>query len=258
MKKILIALLLIFPFLINGCSCDKFDVDTYLTAVKYYNNSTGVDYKLTKITQVTNSNIEVQEEGTYKYEYSSTKKVINFASVIKKYKIELKKDGTNGNPNLVFQLDRYYKSDENKFYSKDAINDKRNVENITYEEKYDEDSEYFYFNLVPVFSSKNIENFKISKHESKNKYSVATFEAACPVVAKCDENKKITYTVTMDRDFYFNKIEFTTYKTIKEAIEATETTPFVAAVVETTKYTYEFNKFNSDVKIEFPADLANY
>lgn len=255
LKKILMILLLVFPFCISACSCDKFDIETYITATNYYTNSTAVSYKLTKVTETTNENIKLKEEGTYAYEYTSTKNVLNFASIIKKYEIEVKSDGSNGNPNLVFQLDRYYK--ENKFYSKDAINDKRNVENITYEEKYDEDSEYFYNNLVPIFAKSNIKDFKIVKEGTKKGYSVATFSAPCPLTSECDGGD-IVYTITIDRDFYLNKIEFTTIKTIEEAKEATETTPFVAAVVKTTKYTYEFNGFNSDVKIEFPADLANY
>lgn len=258
MKKILMILLLVFPFCISGCSCDNFDINTYKAAVDYYNNSTGLDYKLTKVTRVTNDYTEIEDEGTYMYKLTPNREVIDFASIINKYEIEVRKDGTRGNPTKVFELDRYYKSSENKFYTKSAINDKRNVENITYEEKYDKDSEYHISNLIPTFTTREISNYKIVKQGSLKGYSVATFEAACPATANCDDDLKITYSVTINKDFYFSKIEFTTIKTLKEATEATETTPAVAAVVETVKYTYEFNGFNDNVNIVFPKDLANY
>ncbi len=258
MKKILMTLLLILPFCISACSCDRFSLKTYTDAVNHYENSVGLEYTLNKSTLVTDKNIEVQEEGTYMYTFTPLKKVIDFSSVIKKYEIELKTDGTNGNPNKVFEIDRYYKGEEKKFYSKDGITDKRNVENISYEEKYDENSEYHISNLVPTFDNDFISNFKITKHESLKKYSVATFTAACPVTSECDEDLEIVYTVTMDSDYYFSKIEFTTIKTLKKAVEATEDTPAVAAVVKTVKYTYEFKNFNDDVKITFPNDLVNY
>lgn len=258
MKKILMILLLAFPFCISACSCDNFNLKTYNSAVNYYNNSTGIDYKLTMVTRISNQYKQTEDEGTYKYTFTPTKKVINFASIINKYEIEVRKDGTKGNPTKVFELDRYYKSSENKFYTKSAINDKRNVENITYEEKYDKNSEYHISNLIPIFTNEEISNYKIVKHETLKGYSVATFEAACPVISNCDTDLKITYRVTIDKDFYFSKIEFTTIKTLKKAVKATETTPAVAAVVETVKYTYEFNNFNDNVEVTFPKDLANY
>lgn len=258
MKKILLASLLIFSFCISACSCDNFSQETYSEAVKYYNNSTGIDYKLTKYTRVTNSNTATEEQGTYKYKFTPNREVIDFASIINTYKIEIKNEGTNGNPNKVFELDRYYKSSENKFYTKIAIDDIRNVENISYEEKYDENSEYHVSNLVPTFDNNSISDYKITKHESLKRYSVATFVAACPATTECDADLKIVYKVTIDKDFYFNKIEFTTVKTLKEAIEATEETPEIPAVVQTVKYTYEFNNFNNNVNVVFPNDLVNY
>ena len=47
MKKVFTVVTLIFALLISGCSCDKFDIDTYGSAVKNLKNSTGFEYKLT-------------------------------------------------------------------------------------------------------------------------------------------------------------------------------------------------------------------
>ena len=259
MKKILLALLLIFPLCISACSCDNFDFNTYETAVKYYTNSIGIDYTLTKVKNVTDSGIEQHEEGSYKYTFTPNKKVIDFSSVIKSYEVEVKKGNPNSNPSNIIRFDRYYKNNNNTFYERDVTRDTRKkYANTTYEDMYNSESMYNISNLVPVFSDDGISNYKIVKHESKKGYSIATFEAACPSYTECDENLKIKYTVTIDRDFYFNKIEFTTIKTIKEEVEATETTEAQKAILETTKYTYVFNNFNENVVIEFPLDLVNY
>lgn len=259
MKKILLILLLIFPFCISACSCDNFDFNTYETAVKYYNNSVGIDYTLTKVKTVTNAEKEIHEEGSYKYTFTPNKKVIDFSSIIKSYEIEVKKGNPNSNPSNLIRFDRYYKNENSTFYERDVKNDiRKKYSNTSYEDMYDSNSEYNISNLVPTFTSESISNYKIVKHESKKGYSIATFEAACPSFAKCDEDLKIKYTITIDRDFYFNKIEFTTVYTIKAKVEATDTTEAEDAILETTKYTYEFNKFNENVVVEFPNDLANY
>jgi len=240
MKKILLILMLICPLFVQGCSCDKFDINTYTSAVKRYNDSTGIEYKLTVTTKTEGENEYKLEESTNKYIFSTTKEVKNYSSILREYKVVTNEYGTNSAPLPVSTLERYYKRENTTFYTNDVTRNEKTAETITYEEKYDEDSKYNVFNLVPVFDSRNIANFSIVKDKKRSGYSIATFDAACPIISPCAEDIT-TYTVYMDKYYNFNKIEFTTTDGIV-----------------TTTYKYEFYKYNSDVKIEFPSDLGNY
>jgi len=243
-RKILLVLLLICPFFINACSCDKFNIQTYASAVRNYNKSIGMDYKLTVTTYTEGSNIHVLEESYNKFEFNTAREVLNFASEMNKYEILTDDYGINSAPQKVYELNRYYVGDSGKFYTNEVAhnNDFKQIDNVTYEQKYDVNSVYHINNLVPVFKTEDVANFSIIKDKSHKGYSIATFSAACPSTVSCDEDKEvITYKVTIDKEFYFSKIEFTTVFENK-----------------TIEYKYEFNEFNSDVEIIFPNDLVNY
>lgn len=240
MKKILLILMLICPLFVQGCSCDKFDINTYTSAVKRYNDSTGVEYKLTITTKTAGENEYKLEESTNKYIFSTTKEVLNYSSILREYKIITNEYGTNSAPLPVSTLERYYKRENTTFYTNDVTRNEKTAETITYEEKYDEDNKYNIYNLVPVFDRRNIDNFSIVKDSKGKGNSIATFDAACPATSSCTEDVT-KYTVYMNKYYNFTKIEFTT---INGDV--------------TTTYKYEFYKYNSDVQIEFPSDLASY
>jgi hypothetical protein len=67
----------------------------------------------------------------------------------------------------------------------------------------------------------------------------------------------ITYKVTIDNDFYFKSIDFVCEKSFEETV-------FVDGEVKTEKYikrstySYVFNKYNSEVVVEYPLDLIDY
>lgn len=240
-NRLLLVCVLVLSIFLQACSCDRFDMDTYNSAVKNYTNSIGLDFDITVRTVTEGSNVELLEESQYKYQLTTTRGVKNFASTIKKYEIITTNYGANGDPVKVYELNRYFKEETQKFYiNENAVVSNRKVENVTYEEKYDTSSIYHLNNIVPVFTKENMANFKIVKDDSKKGYSIATFDAVCPTAFECG-SEIINYTVTMDKDFYFSKIEFAVVNGNK-----------------TSSYTYKFNKYNSYVEIVFPNNLNSY
>lgn len=245
MKKILLMILMILPLaIISGCSCHKFDISTYESAVKNFNNSTGFEYELIVTTKVDGNDYYIREESKNKYLLTTTGAVYDFASELKSYKILTPANSPEGAPTLVYTLNRYYVGEQNKFYTKEIAENSRElkgVEEISYSEKYsDENSPYHRNNLVPVFTSADLTGFQISNIEDKNGYSTSLFSA--PVPSFMDSTEELAlYSVTMNKDFYFDTIEFV-----------------VVNGATTTTYQYKFLNFNSSVELVFPADLASY
>lgn len=243
MRKLLLGFILIFSFIIGGCSCDKFDIKTYESAVKNYKNSTGFEYRLTVTTKVENQNYYIREEIKNKFILKTTGEIYDFSSEQKSYQIMTPDNAPESAPSLIHTLNRYYRGEQNKFYTQEITNYReiKNVESISYENKYNDiNSEYNFLNIVPVFSINDISQFKISDMSSKNGYSSASFVA--PVLS-CFESdvETISYEVTMNKNFYFHTIKYT-----------------IVSDDTTTTYEYEFLNYNSKVDIKFPADLANY
>ena len=240
-KNIFLSFFLTFVLLVSGCSCDKFSIDTYNSAVKNYMNSTMLDFSLDITTITEGSNILLSEESTYKFELTTTRKVENFASTIRKYETATNAYGPNGDPQPVYESNRYFKKDTQKFYVyvDSSITDTDSFD-TTYEQQYDENSIYHINNIVPTFDEDEIKDFNIVKDKSKKGYSIATFKSVCPAAFECS-SETVTYTVTMDKDFYFSKIEF--------VIENGK---------KTSTYVYKFNNYNNDVEIVFPGDLDTY
>lgn len=242
MKKILLVLLMFIPLCLSGCGCNKFDINTYVSATKNFKNSTGYEFKLMITTKEEGKSYYLSEESVNKYIISTTGTVTGFFSELKEYKVLTYDNGPDVFPSSPsYTLNRYYK--DNKFYSNERIEqskDIQEVENISYEKKYNDfTGRYYLENVVPVFSKDSISKFSISK-SGKGGASVATFEAACPVYLTCD-SETIEYSVSLDRNFYFNKIEFT-----------------VVSGSITKEFKYEFTNYNSDVKITYPSELDNY
>lgn len=257
-KKVLSVALIIFTFFVNACSCNKFDVDTYVSAVKNFNNSTGFSYELTITTETVGEKKYYVEESEHKYRVTPTRVVENFASEIKKYEISTDSFTGNGAPVKIYELNRYYKGQEGKFYISETYgnNGKREVENTTYENKYGSDSMYNLKNLIPTFSKEFISDFNIEKHSDKRGYSVATFNAACPSYLECS-GKVITYKVVINKQFYFDSIEFTFQNKEQESNGVNgENTGDIT--VTNVSYKYTFHEYNGDVEIVFPNDLVNY
>lgn len=244
MKKVLTVITMIFALLISGCSCDKFDVDTYESAVKNLKNSTGFEYKLTVTIKEEDKDYYLKEESNNAYRLTTTGVVENFASTLKSYNISAPNNGPEGVPSLVYSLNRYYVGEENKFYVKktatNSIEDKK-VELKTYEEVYsDIKDKYHMNNLFPVFSKDQITGFQISEIKGDKGYSKAVFTAPVPFFIESNEELAL-YSVTMDKDFYFKTIEV---YVVDDNISIT--------------YQYDFFNYNGDVEIIFPADLVNY
>lgn len=236
-SKLLFVLTLVFCVFLSACSCNKFSVETYTSAVKNYENSSGVDYNLV-ITEVTEGNNEIISiESNNVYELSTTRVVEKFASTTKKYRITTSNIGANGDPEPYFEQNRYYSDDNGIFYTIVPGLNVRQPENVTYEEKYDLTSEYNIRNIIPVFKEENISDFNIKEDKKRDGYSIATFKAACPTTLSCDETK-IDYKVTIDKNYYFSKIEFT-----------------IVSGLKTSSYVYSFNKYNNDVVVDFPSNL---
>lgn len=237
-NKLLLVLTLILCVFVSACSCNKFDIDTYTSTVKNYKNSVGIDYKLVVTTVTNGSNKIISKESSNVYEFSTTREVLNFSSTEKTYEIATSNVGANGDPEKVYEINRYYVGNTGKFHTIIPSINSRNVEDITYEEKYNASSEYHLNNIVPVFNEQDITDFNIEESESKKGYSIATFKAACPTHIASD-NELIEYKVTINKDYYFEKIEFTIINGDK-----------------TSTYVYTFNKYNNDVKVTFPNNLA--
>jgi hypothetical protein len=255
MKKKLFYLLMIFPLIIGACSCNKFDLNTYKSAVDNYQKSTGFEYELTITTKVDGQDYYMMEESKNKYLLTTSGTVYDFASELKSYKIMTPENGPQSAPNLIYTLNRYYSGDENTFYTNEISNiDKKHKElNKSYEEKYnDVNSPYNTKNLVPIFEKKQLTGFKISDIESQKGYSTSMFTAAVPAFADSDDDITL-YSVTMDDNFYFSTIEYSFSKVIKITVDGEE-----VETLKTTTYKYKFLNYNSDVEIVFPADLAGY
>ena len=257
-KKLWLVTLVIVTFFINACSCKRVDLRTYNSAVKNFNNSTGYEYTL-KITTETNGEGKYYlEEGTHKFRLTPTRIVDNFASQIKQYEISRGEVSGNAAPQLMFELNRYYVGNQNKFYSNhvQGNNDIKSVHSKTYEQMYDENSEYNINNLFPIYGGDYISNFSIVKDENRKGYSIATFSASCPATVECDGD--ITrYTTTINPDNYFESIKFTVVNTVKQ-FEVVNGETVEVEYVTTTNYEYKFSKYNSEVQIVFPSDLNNY
>ena len=254
-KNLLLVLTIIVSFFVSACSCDKFDISTYESAVKKFENSIGFSYDLTITTYTEGKNIYLLEEGTHKYRLTPNRIVENFLSEIKQYEISSDSFSGDGVPQKVYELNRYYIGEEGKFYIKD-IDRKYDPETITYEEKYNEDSIYNINNIIPTFGKDFISEFSIVKDEQRKGYSIATFKASCPAKVKCTSDQ-VTYKVTIDRDFYFSSIEFT-YNNIIEEVAINNGVAETVELTQTISYKYEFDKYNSEVEITFPNDLDNY
>lgn len=258
MKKKIVTLLMTLALLfVNGCSCDKFDLETYQSAVDHLNNSLGVSYDLTVTIETEGKNEYYLEESSQQYIFKPNRKVEQFASNFAVYKIE--KDSYSGDsaPYPITKLNRYYKEENNTFYTnviEGTTNDKK-AKVISYEDMYDIESEYNVHNLFPVFSSEFVSEFKIEKDESRDGYSIAYYKAECPAYLECDGDI-ISYKATIDDNFYFRTIDFVCEKSIEESVfedGEIKTKTFI----EKRTYSYVFNKYNSEVLVNYP-DLTDY
>lgn len=245
MKKLLLMILMILPLaIVSGCSCHKFDISTYESAVKNFNNSTAFEYELTITTKVDGNDYYTREESKNKYLLTTTGEVYDFSSEMKSYKILTPANSPEGAPSLIYELYRYYVGEENKFYTKEIAENSRElkkVETISYTEKYsDLTSPYNRVNLVPVFTSADLGGFQISNIEGKNGFSTSLFTAPVPSHLQSTDELAL-YSITMNKDFYFETIEFV-----------------VVNGATTTTYQYKFLNFNNDVELVFPAELVSY
>lgn len=254
-KKVLSILLIIFTLFVNACSCDNFNVDTYLSAVKNFNNSTGFSYELIVTSETEGENKYYLEEGIHQYRVTPTRIVENFLSEMKKYEISKDNLSGNGAPVQIYELNRYFKGEEGKFYVEDN-NRKYPPEETTYENLYKNDSRYNLNNLIPTFSKDFIGDFNIEEHSNKDGYSVATFKATCPVGVKCTD-EIVSYKVVINKRFYFDSIEFSFYSK-EETSQIVNGQNVTSTIVTKYTYQYTFHAYNGDVKISFPDDLVNY
>jgi hypothetical protein len=233
------------PLFISGCSCsNKFDINTYETAVKNYNNSTGFEYKLIVKIKQKDENKYTKKESLNKFVLTTTGEVYDFSSEMKTYEIPISSKGVEGDPQLKYTYNRYYVGDEGNFYTKEKVGTRKPTtakETISYEEKYNDlNDEYSVANLVPVFTKDQIINFSISPIKDQKGYSVATFTSMVPSFIT-NEDVMVNYEVKMDKNLYFSTINFTVEEENK-----------------TTTFEYSFYNFNSEVYISFPGDLGAY
>jgi len=244
MKKLLLIILMIFPFIVSACSCDNFNMATYEKAVKNYNNSTGFEYTLTITKRVEGQNYYTREEYKNKYLLKTTGEVENFSSELKSYRIDTPQDAPESAPRLIYTLYRYYVGETNRFYTRqigENLSEVKGYKNNSYDEEYsDINSQYNIKNLVPVFQKNQLTGFSISNIDGKDGYSASLFTA--PVLScYASDSEETLYAVTMDKNFYFYEMEF-----VLEKDSSTAT------------YEYKFLNYNSDVNIEFPIDLVSY
>lgn len=245
MKKILLFLLMVFPFMVGACSCDNFSLSTYESASKNFKDSTGYEYELVVTTEIDGQSYYTRDEYKNKYILKTTGEVYNFSSELKSYNVSNPTSTSpSGSYSLAYTLHRYYVGEQEKFYTKvkeGNTPEVKAVEDISYDAKYSDDNDkYNTKNLVPCFTKDQLTGFQISNASGKDGYSTAIFTA--PVLSYLESDEDVTlYTVTIDKNAYFNEITFVVVKGAK-----------------TTTYEYKFLKFNSNVNIEFPADLANY
>lgn len=236
-NKLLLVLTLMVCVFVSACSCNKFDIDTYESAVKNYKNSIGVDYNLviTKVTEGSNRVISIESTNVYEFEFSPNKVVKNFASTTKTYVTMTSSVAANGDPEKVDEYSRYYVGSAGLFHTYIPSINGNQSENKSYEEKYNSTSEYHIDNMIPAFYEKNISDFNIEADKGSKGYSIATFKAPSPSYLISDD-EIIEYKVTINKDSYFSKIEYT-------VVEGTTTSTYV----------YSFNKYNNDVKVDFPS-----
>ena len=244
MKKLLLVLFMIFPFMVGGCSCDSFSLSTYESAVKNFNNSTGFEYELTVTIRVEGQDYYMREESRNKYLLDTAGNVYDFSSELKSYKVLTPDNLPEGAPTLVYTYNRYYVGATNKFYENEIegnVREEKRVYDKSYEEMYSDDNHVYNIkNLVPTFSKDELTGFQISDIEDQKGYSTSMFTAPVPSHIQCSEDVTL-YGVTMNKNFYFHTIEF-----------------IVVNNDTTTTYEYRFLNYNSNVNIEFPANLANY
>lgn len=244
MKKLLLALFMIFPLFVGACSCDKFDITTYESAVKNYSKSTGIEYRLKVTVKEEGASKYLREESSNKYILTTDGNVQEYASELKKFDIPVDSKGVEGNPSLKSTLNRYYVGETGKFYTKIKEGTSAPITAVevrSYDDLYqDTNDKNNVKNLVPLFSKDQISEFKISKLKGSKGYSEATFIAPVPSHIECSE-KSTQYTVVMNKSFQFSSI---TFSVVNETVVTT--------------YEYTFYNFNSDVNIEFPTDLASY
>lgn len=244
MKKILLPFIVLFTMILSACSCNKFDFETYETAAKNLKNSTGYEYKLTVTEKIEGQGYYIREEYHNKYLLDTLGNIKEFSSELKSYKILTPANSAEGAPTLIYTLNRYYKGEENKFYTKEiteTFRENKMSEAIRYEDKYsDPNSEYNKNNLIPVFDESEMAGFEISGGKKNDGYSTAVFVAPVRSFIESDEETTI-YTIAMNKDFYFDTIEYVVVKGNK-----------------TTTYNYKFVNYNRNVNIEFPSDLASY
>lgn len=243
MKKVLIILMMFIPLFISACSCNNFNLKTYETAVKNFNNSTGFEYELTITKKVEGQEYYEKEYSKNKYLLTPTGEVYDFASELKHYRIGAPLNGPEEDPYLEYTTERYYVGEENMFYTKvvEGVREMKDKQYISYEEKYSNlNNQYNIKNLVPVFKKDQLTGFKISSFEDKDGYSTSLFSAPVPSFLESDEETTL-YSVTINKKFYFYTIEYV-----------------VIDGSDTTTYEYKFLNYNSKVSIDFPADLVNY
>ena len=244
MKKFLLAILMFFPLVCSSCSCHSFDLETYESAVTNFKNCTGLEYELTITTKVEDQLYYIKDEYKNKYVFSTTGKVIDFSSEMKRYKISTPLNSPEGTPMLMSTLNRYYVGEEGKFYIKTVEENSRenkNVEVITYEEKYAGEKDlYNSKNILPTFAGNDLGNFQIGDLETRDGYSTSIFNAPVPSYLTSTETS-VLYSVTMDKDFFFDTVSFV-----------------VINGKTATSYEYRFLNYNSAVTIRFPQDLGSY
>ena len=244
MKKLLLALFMIVPFFVSACSCDKFDIKTYETAVGNYTRSTGFKYKLRVTVKPEGASEYKREESINSYILTPDGSVEDYASELKKFKIPVDKNGVEGNPSLTSTIYRYYVGATGKIYTKIKEGSSAPVTSSVvkrYEEEHSGTTDKNNLkNLVPIFATSEMDEFHILKLSGSKGYSIATFDAAVPAHIECTEDLT-TYTVIMNKSFQFSSIAFS-----------------VVNGTTITEYEYTFYDYNSDVVIDFPTDLVSY
>lgn len=245
MKKVLLFICLTFSLVINGCSCNKFDISTYESAVENFKDSRRYSFELTVTKEIKDQPYYTKDVYENMYMFTTTGAVNNFSSVLKSYKItNPTSTSPSGNYELFSTVSRYYVGVENNFYTKvkeGVAPEIKNKRYISYEENFADSKNIFNINnIVPLFEAESLNNFKISGSKNKKGYSEATFTAPIANFVE-SEAETATYSLIINKDFYFKTIKF-------------------VVVTETVKLTYEYNfkAYNNTVNIEFPADLINY
>ena len=244
MKKLLLFVIMVIPLMVSACSCNKFNIGTYESAVKKFDDSIGFEYNLKITTEYANENYYHVETSHNTYMLTTTGEVENFSSKSRKEKTITHELGPNDAPIIEYTAETYYVGSSRKLYKKESLSTGReesSVESISYESKYSNPSDrYNIDNLIPTFAEDEMLDFSISKVEGSEGCSIAVFTASIPSYISSDEDTTV-YSVTMDKDFYFSSITFS-----------------VIVGDKTITYEYQFINFNSDVVVTFPTNLEDY